>query len=179
MSNGQIRQSGDKLGTKIHAHFLSDKHDWETPNNLYLWANATFGPFDLDAAANPANAKADTYLSEMDDALTCSWGSGIAWCNPPYANLMSKFVQRAWDEVSKGDLQRAVLLVPCRTETKIFQDVVFPNACEVYFLGKRIKFVGANDYAPFPACLVIFDKNLSGPAKLEFGRDWVTFGVDD
>jgi len=178
MNHGQ--RSGDgKLGTKIHAHFLSAKHDWETPTNLYHWADATYGPIDLDAAANPANAKADVYLSETDDALTSSWGSGIAWCNPPYANMMPKFVQRAWDEVSNGDLERAILLIPCRTETKIFQDVVFPNACEVYFLGKRIKFVGANDYAPFPACIVIFDKHKSGPAKLEFGRDWDTFGRDE
>jgi len=178
MNHGQ--RSGDgKLGTKIHAHFLSAKHDWETPTNLYHWADATYGPIDLDAAANPAHAKADVYLSETDDALTSSWGSGIAWCNPPYANMMPKFVQRAWDEVSNGDLERAILLIPCRTETKIFQDVVFPNACEVYFLGKRIKFVGANDYAPFPACIVIFDKHKSGPAKLEFGRDWDTFGRDE
>lgn len=48
-----------------------------------------FGPFNLDAAASPHNAKCSRFFTVEDDGLAQPWGEwpdmGRVWCNPPYS----------------------------------------------------------------------------------------------
>lgn len=54
----------------------------------------------------------------------------------------------------------AVFLIPARTDTKWFHDLVLPNAREIRFLKGRLKFGGATFNAPFPSMIVVFENGL-------------------
>ena len=63
-------------------HFMSNKDDWETPQDLFDKLNAEFN-FDIDVCASKENAKCERYYSEEDDALSKEW-KGYCFMNPPY-----------------------------------------------------------------------------------------------
>ena len=49
-----------------------------------------------------------------------------------------------------------MFLIPARTDTKWFHEIVLPHAQEIRFLRGRLKFGGMKNSAPFPSMLVIF-----------------------
>ena len=62
-----------------------------------------------------------------------------------------------------GNCKSVVALIPARTETKLFHELIVPNAAAIYFLKGRINFQAS--YAPnpqanstFPTMIVIFNK---------------------
>jgi site-specific DNA-methyltransferase (adenine-specific) len=55
----------------------------------------------------------------------------------------------------------AVYLIPARTDTRWFHQIVLPHAKEIRFIRGRLKFGGATNGAPFPSMVVIFDKATS------------------
>ena len=54
----------------------------------------------------------------------------------------------------QGD--RAVFLIPARTDTRWFHKIVLPKAAEIRFLQGRLKFGNSTNSAPFPSMIVIF-----------------------
>lgn len=50
----------------------------------------------------------------------------------------------------------AVFLLPARTDTRWFHEIVLPLAKEIRFIKGRLKFSGAKWNAPFPSMLVVF-----------------------
>lgn len=126
-----------------------------------------FGPFDLDAAAAPHNAKCERFYTVADNALEQPW-KGRVWCNPPYSDL-GAWVQKAWTERWLGNASLIVMLLPSnRTEQKWWQDLVEPTRDKgidpkVEFLPGRMRFdrpgavIGPKgDRPPFGCCLVIW-----------------------
>jgi site-specific DNA-methyltransferase (adenine-specific) len=89
------------------------------------------------------------------NGLNQSWGGHSCWMNPPYSQI-SKWVAKAVDETTKDETTRVVCLLPARTDTKWFHELVVPNADEIIFLKGRIMFVGGDSSAPFPSMIVIF-----------------------
>lgn len=65
---------------------------------------------------------------------------------------MVPFLERAME----ADV--AVFLIPARTDTKWFHDIVLPNAAEIRFVKGRLKFGDAKNSAPFPSMIVVFRK---------------------
>jgi len=62
---------------------------WRTPDWLFNYCTALFGPFDVDLAASERNTKCARFIDEAANALTSKWpdhGSS-GFCNPPYSNL--------------------------------------------------------------------------------------------
>lgn len=126
------------------------------------------GPFTLDVAAAPHNAKCDRYFTLEDDGLAQSWSGERVWCNPPYSAI-EPWVRKAWAEAywTRG----IVMLLPAnRTEQRWWQDLVEPSrdvpgtGLHVEFLRGRMRFimpgrteVGANERPPFGCCLLIWD----------------------
>lgn len=109
---------------------LNHSDNWETPNYIYDKLNEEFH-FDFDPC--PLNGK---------NGLICDWGERN-FINPPYSReLKEKFVLKAIEESKKGKL--CVLLLPVSTSTKLFHDVIQPNAKEIRFFRGRIKFIGIN-----------------------------------
>lgn len=68
---------------------------------------------------------------------------GVNFVNPPYSRpLKDQFVAKAVREAKKGRI--CVLLLPVSTSTKLFHEVIQPNASEIRFIKGRIKFLGVN-----------------------------------
>lgn len=151
---------------KMKVHFSSGKDDWETPDDLFNKYDATYH-FVLDAAADSRNHKTPEWLGPggiEEDALTAAWplSKGNIWLNPPYSRgLQKKFVEKAvleadiFREITGYRDHHIVCLLPARTDTKLFHEVIVPNG-EVEFLKGRIKFKGAKASAPFPSMIVVF-----------------------
>jgi hypothetical protein len=58
----------------------------------------------------------------------------------------------------------AVFLIPARTDTRWFHDIVLPNAKEIRFIRGRLHFGGSKNAAPFPSMIVIFEKRFQDAA---------------
>jgi phage N-6-adenine-methyltransferase len=128
--------------------------------------NNEFGPFTLDVAAAPHNARCERYFTIDDDGLAQSWTGERVWCNPPYSGI-GRWVQKAWNEHRNAN--GIVMLLPAnRTEQKWWQELVEPfrdngSGLTVRFLPGRMRFIkpgntiiGPNERPPFGCCLLIW-----------------------
>jgi phage N-6-adenine-methyltransferase len=132
--------------------FSSKTDEWETPQALFDELNREFG-FTLDVCALPENAKCDLFFTPKTDGLSQSWKGHMCWMNPPYGREIGKWVKKAYEESQRG--ATVVCLLPARTDTRWFHDYIYGKA-EIRFLRGRIKFVGAENSAPFPSMIVIY-----------------------
>jgi phage N-6-adenine-methyltransferase len=117
----------------------STGNEWWTPPQYADSAHIVMGGIDLDPASCPeANAVigAKTYFTEADNGLLQPW-HGRVWLNPPYS-ANKEFAQKMLDEVSKGNVQEAVVLLGAHAiETQWFAPYWNFVLC---FTGHRIKF---------------------------------------
>lgn len=163
---------------KHRVHFTSERtktgrDDWGTPIDLFHRLNAEFG-FDLDAAANEANALCDRWLGpgsdiadNSDDAMKVErwWADGPIWLNPPYS-MLRLFMQRARLESDLG--VTVVCLVPARTDTRAWHDDIM-KAAENRLIKGRLRFDGAPAGAPFPSAIVVFRPGVNVPKLSAMG----------
>lgn len=149
------------------ALFTSNSNEWYTPKSLFNQIQKELNiNFDLDPCATEISAKCDKYYTKEDDGLNKSWQGHKVFINPPYSrNLQPAFIRKAYEE-SRKDNTICVLLIPARTDTKIFHDIIFPNASSIYFIKGRIKFetleegeLVLKDASTFPSAIIVFDKN--------------------
>ena len=104
--------------------------DWETPQWLLDEIRQEFGVF-----FDPCPLNADF------DGLKTDW-KGINYINPPYNRIDKEaFIRKAFEESQRG--KSCIMLLPVSTSTKIFHEVILPNA-EIRFLRGRVKFKGYN-----------------------------------
>lgn len=128
--------------------------DWATPRAFYEQLDAIH-KFDLDVAASSRNHLAKEWFGldhpeeDRRNGLAADW-YGHVWCNPPYGRGIKDWVLKASQH---HDL--VVMLLPARTDTKWFHELVLPNA-EVTFIKGRIKFGAGLAPAPFPSMVVEF-----------------------
>jgi len=116
---------------------------WRTPKEIYDGLNKEFN-FNYDPC--PFMSKDTTFLLK-------DWGESV-FCNPPYDNIRN-FMEKALIEIKNKHTRIAVFLVPSRTDTKWFHELVLPNYEEIRLVKGRIKFDGKNN-APFPSCIIVF-----------------------
>lgn len=108
--------------------------DWGTPDWLLEYiCNKYFGGVMM---FDPCPLYSDV------DGLKIDWKQ-YNYINPPY-NRKDKeaFILKAYQESLKGKM--CVMLLPVSTSTKIFHDVILPNAQIIEFLKGRVKFYGYN-----------------------------------
>lgn len=132
----------------------SKSTEWETPQPLFDALDREF-TFTLDVAATRKNTKVKSrYFTKKDDGLSRNWDHEIVWMNPPYGrNITDKWVEKASE--ARGGV--VVCLLPARTDTRFFHDFIYQKLnVEIRFLKGRIKFVTAENGAPFPSMIVIF-----------------------
>jgi DNA N-6-adenine-methyltransferase (Dam) len=120
--------------------FSSQSVHWATPQGCYQELNNEFN-FNYDPCPLGGNGT---------DGTKSDWHGKRVFCNPPYNRGITDFLRKALE----ADL--AVFLLPARTDTKWFHEIVLPNAKEIRFIRGRLKFGGAINSAPFPSCLAIF-----------------------
>jgi phage N-6-adenine-methyltransferase len=130
-------------------HFMSEKMDWGTPQELFDRLNQEFH-FTLDVCALPENAKCKRFYSPKENGLQQKW-SGVCWMNPPYGREIEQWMQKALQESERG--ATVVCLVPARTDTEWWHKYALHG--EIRFIRGRVKFQGADATAPFPSAIVI------------------------
>lgn len=136
---------------------LKHSDNWATPKELYEKLNSQFN-FDFDPCP-----LFDGEIPPEKDGLLIPWGQRN-FVNPPYSRkLKEAFVKKALEESKQGKL--CVLLLPVSTSTSLFQDVILPNAKQIWFIKGRVKFEGINTKGEFvnnkapmhDSMIVIFD----------------------
>ena len=129
------------------------KNEWLTPPHILR----RLGPFDLDPCA-PINRPWDTaehHYTIKDDGLKQPW-FGRVFCNPPYDTaLITQFIKRCVEH------KNAIALTFARTDTRLFHDLIFPNADSILFIKGRLSFYHVSGEqggtAGAPSCLISFD----------------------
>ena len=123
---------------------------WATPKWLYDQLNKEFSFTD------------DPCPLGGGGGLKRDWGKRV-YCNPPYGREIGKWIEKAWvsvfgrfnaDDMPTSDI--VVLLIPSRTDTKWFHEIILPNAKEIRFIKGRLHFNESKNSAPFPSMIVIF-----------------------
>lgn len=127
---GQTGSLGLSPGS-ASVHFSSASDDWPTPQDFFDKCNAEFGPFELDVAASPDNAKCPRFFTAWDDGLSREW-TGRVWMNPPYGRTIGDWMRKAYESAQAGAL--VVCLVPARTDTVWWHD---------YAIKGQIRFIRA------------------------------------
>ena len=132
-------------------------HDnWETPESLLSQIRQEFGEY-YDPC--PLNADFDGLQKEWDN---------VNYINPPYHRKVKEaFIRKAYEESKKGKV--CIMLLPVSTSTKIFHEIIYPNA-EIRFLKGRVKFKGVNGEGQLvsnkcgqhDSMIVIFRKSVKG-----------------
>lgn len=137
--------------------FSSKSQSWETPIYFYNKLNSEFN-FTLDPCCEVKTAKCAKFYTKETNGLIQDWGGETVFMNPPYGKEQSAWIKKAYEESLKPNTI-VVCLIPARTDTKIWHEIIFPNA-EVRFLKGRLKFGDSKNSAPFPSAIVIF-KNIN------------------
>jgi len=143
----------------------SDYQDWATPQSLVQWIETYFsipGGFDLDVCATSSSAKCGEYFTAEENALTKNW-KGDCWMNPPY-NDQETWLNYAWKMTHEIKASSVYCLIPARTDTKLFHELIMKRASAVYFIKGRIHFQRPGRHtdsgSTHPSMLVIFKRKL-------------------
>jgi site-specific DNA-methyltransferase (adenine-specific) len=133
----------------INKGLLGDRvQTWKTPRELYRKLDKEFY-FNFDPC--PEEPKFGKKL--IFDGLAIEWGK-TNFCNPPYSgDNIYKWLKKGIRESEKG--KTSVFLLPSRTGTDWFHDLVLGIPLEVRYLRGRIKFENVKWNAPFDSIIVI------------------------
>jgi len=131
-----------KTETYHRAFFSSHRQDGKTPKDLYEKLDQEFN-FDFDPCPSNPNF----------NGLEIDWKK-CNFVNPQY-NKQELWVKKAYEQSLKNKI--CVLLLPARTDTKIFHEIILPYAKEIRFIKGRLKFQQYKNSAPFPSMIVIFN----------------------
>ena len=116
---------------------------WATPADLYASLDAEFG-FNYDPC--PLDGDGDGLLPLFSD-----WRGKRVFCNPPYGPGIGDWLIRG------KEAELAVYLLPARTDTRWFHELVLGVATEIRFVRGRLKFGNAKNSAPFPSVIIVYD----------------------
>lgn len=155
----------------MNVHFSSKIHTWETPKDFFDLLDLEFG-FTLDPCCEIETAKCPKFYTKDDDGLSKSWDGEIVFCNPPYGREQIKWIKKAHEESRKCIV---VLLIPSRTDTKVFHEILLHNH-EIRFVKGRLKFSYKcdGDSAPFPSlvCVMRPEDFRDHPEHLASRKEW-------
>ena len=135
-NNAKVRFNKEIQGTR-------DSDNYATPVKFYNNLNSEFN-FSLDPCP----------LRSEFDGLSIDWVGNI-YCNPPYSNI-KPFIEKGILEIRKGNAKTVVYLIPVRSDTAYWHDLILPNAKEIRYVRGRLNFNESKSPAPFPVVLVIF-----------------------
>lgn len=116
--------------------FSSGNDEYETPKWLYDILDEVFD-FTLDPCSTDENHLAPKWFTQERDGLKQSWSWNRVFVNYPYSQA-KKWLAKIGEESTTSDI---VVLCPARTDTKGFQEHVFPKATAVTFLNGRLQFL--------------------------------------
>ena len=150
---------------KPHVSNNSGNNEWYTPVKFLEIARSVMGSIDTDPASSEManrNVKATTFYTEEDDGLKRDWAGNI-WLNPPYAQpAIQNFSDKLIEEIKKGNVKQAMVLVNNATETKWF-NTLSEKARAIWFPRGRIRYLNSNGS--------LENSPLQGQAILYYGNN--------
>ncbi len=148
-----------------------DRDSRFTPPDFLAAIHEAFGVIDLDPCGHrlsPVEAKRRFLLSEGDDGLTDDWAGHFAFVNPPFSE-QQRWLRRAHEQWTAGNVETVVCLVPTRTDSEWFQEVL-SKVAKVYLLKGRLRFIdlrGKQQATPFSVMLVILGSTTPQLIRLQ------------
>ncbi len=131
----------------------SGEKTWLTPKSLL----DCLGAFDLDPCCPDGGMPwptATRMVTKSEDGLSLVW-RGRVWLNPPYGREAEPFFSLMCRHDGGG-----IGLLFVRTDTKTWQDFIFPRADSILFLRHRLRFCNqkgeAGESAPSPSALISY-----------------------
>jgi hypothetical protein len=123
---------------------------WNTPQYIKDNLHAEF-EFDFDPCP----------MNPVFDGLVVEWGK-MNFCNPPF-NEMKKWLLKIVEEQEKG--RSTVLIMPARTYTGYFHDLVLPNVNAIRFVRGRICYeprdaARKTGASPWPTIICVFKGHI-------------------
>jgi hypothetical protein len=147
--------------------YSSNSVEWLTPKWILDEIIYPLGEVDLDPCSSAAkNVMAKSYFTLADDGLSKNWSGDFVFMNPPYGKTIGDWAGKLGSHLVSGDIKTAVSLVPCRTDTRWFQNMLTEGrgvyTTTICFLKGRVKFTRLNQYleevesssATFPSALI-------------------------
>ncbi len=127
----------------------SNQNEWLTPPSILK----ALGHFDLDPCAPEVRPWDIADVHYSTNGLEREW-RGRVFCNPPYAPNLSKWLAKL------ADHGNGIALTFARTETRAFQQHVFPKASALLFIAGRLRFWRTDgteaDCAAAPSVLIAY-----------------------
>ena len=120
---------------------LKESDNRFTARTLVKAVEYSFGKISFDPCWHPASAvkpKAYFDVREGHDGLLDEWSGGVVFVNPPWSN-QKKWIERAYDQWLKGNVGTVICLVPSKTDTDLFHDILAKDA-DIFFLRRRPRF---------------------------------------
>lgn len=148
----------------------AERDAWRTPSWLFAYAEARWGPFDVDLAADAENHLCPEYLTLETDSLAARWDDwGRAWLNPPYSNI-SPWIEKAAGYAEARSGLVVVMLIPTPNGESYYEAA--GSATDLVLIQGRISFfsvshgreVGGNARG---SCFLVFGPG-GGPPRLNF-----------
>lgn len=136
--------------------YTSNSEEWATPQDFFDRLDEEFH-FTLDPCATAENAKCEKYYTKEQNGLSQDWTGETVFCNPPYGNEIGKWCRKCLEHSESGGV--AVMLIPARTDTKVFHEYIYGKA-EIRFIRGRLHFNGSKWNAPFPSMVVVYGKKV-------------------
>lgn len=135
--------------------------DIGTPKEFYDQLNEIYH-FDFD----PCPLKCTEF-----DGLEIDWKESN-FVNPPYSKI-GLWLRKAIKELEKG--KKSVFLIPVRSQSQYWRDLIFPFASYIDFITGGIRFEPYKNISPMPMCLVVFDPKdkTNRPIKPMFQRVFI------
>jgi len=123
---------------------------WETNQELWESLNNQY-KFLFDCCASSENTKTEMFSEDFEKVKKVN---GVAWMNPPFSNARRMF-EHFFNVIEKGI---AIYRID-NPETKIWQEVIFPNASWIFIPKGRILYTPYNvdirsGVTRFPSALI-------------------------
>ena len=143
------------IASSVSMNVDSGNKTWLTPPHIVK----ALGPFDLDPCCPPTMPwrTATRMVCRPDDGLAVDWSGQRVWLNPPYGREAVPFFKKMVHHKCPG-----IALVFARTDTSLWQDLIFPNAASILFLRGRLRFCREDgtpgETATAPSALIAFSQ---------------------
>jgi len=149
-----------------------DRDSRFTPPEFMSMVYEAFGPVDIDPCAHrlsPVCATRRIMLEDGGDGLRDAWSGKLAYVNPPYSQML-RWLRRAHEQWQEGKVASVVCLVPVRTDSSWFHEVLSVDA-DIYLLQGRVRFLdtrGKGQQTPFSLMMVAL--GVTREQKLRFAQ---------
>jgi len=149
--------SDEKRALFTSARTDTGTDEYGTPRRLWEPIARACGSdqFDLDPCARQRDGPiGQTCLTDADDGLAHDW-HGDVWVNPPFSDA-GEWARYARDQAQRDAVDRVFLLLPNRSDTSYYHDVIDQVSLKAEVGPEPVSFDGADANAPFPVIILLF-----------------------